>query len=866
MPSHPFLPHKSILLVLLALILTLATAGLSGAQEENDPIADRLLNALAFPTAGVTHVVTTTDDAGPGSLRQAILDASGGDTITFSPLLFDQTIELAEDLPDIDKELTIDGRMAPMLTITGKNTFRSGFSVLSGGSLTVVGLTFNKGANSGGGAFLVDQGSLTLYGVTLTDNSAFTGGAVENKNGELIIANSTIHNNESTTFMEDGGGALHQIGANNPQTTIYYSTITNNTAVSPDKDGLWIESGQIGIIGTLLDHVGGSCKIEAGASVSSGGHNIDHDGNPGGNPCQLTNATDQVDTPLLLALLADNGGPTMTRAIDSDSPAFQNIPLGQSGCGDPITYDQRGGVRSLDLNCDSGAVELLGCQILNDDTSFVFINNKGLQLAIDLADPGDTLLVFGLCPGTNSGVSVRQTVIIDKNITLQGKFVGEIENGQVPILDPQQPEEQPILDAMKMGRVVLVNNNAEVTINSVTLTRGFTPAEPGGGLLATPGTNVTLMNSMIRNSLGTIGGGAAFQGPGQISFTTMTGNGANGGGALYANAFIPVDHSTFTNNISQFGGAVYIDADGSLQLNTSTLSHNSVPGTEKGGALANLGTLKSTDTTFSDNRAGRGGAIFNSGSIEINLAKIVNNESVALGGGIYNDLQGDTELVDSTLQNNSSTSGGAVSNKGTFLIGGSSLLTNLVTASGAGIFNEPAAQMSVFNSTIGENKGGTLSGAGIDNKGTLSLLNSTVTLNKSTVPGAGLNNTGSATVINSIIADYSSGDCQSTGTLNLSYSLVMDGTCSAAAGDKNLTGDPLLNPLSDNGGPTLTYALLGNSPAIDKGNEVVCVEPLVNGVDQRGMPRLGICDIGAYEWGTKGPADMKVFMPVIIGN
>lgn len=63
-------------------------------------------------------------------------------------------------------------------------------------------------------------------------------------------------------------------------------------------------------------------------------------------------------------------------------------------------------------------------------------------------------------------------------------------------------------------------------------------------------------------------------------------------------------------------------------------------------------------------------------------------------------------------------------------------------------------------------------------------------------------------------------------------------------------------PLGDNGGPTLTHALLATSPAIDAGDPVGCADSQGNPltVDQRGQPRpadgdgngSAVCDIGAY--------------------
>jgi len=62
--------------------------------------------------------------------------------------------------------------------------------------------------------------------------------------------------------------------------------------------------------------------------------------------------------------------------------------------------------------------------------------------------------------------------------------------------------------------------------------------------------------------------------------------------------------------------------------------------------------------------------------------------------------------------------------------------------------------------------------------------------------------------------------------------------------------DPKLGPLANNGGPTLTMALLPGSPAIDAGNT-----SLAPATDQRGFPRpAGLAaDIGAFEYGSVMP-------------
>src|SRR5215831_15958668 len=79
--------------------------------------ARTLLAALCLLSASIvfanTYSVTTTNDSGVGSLRQAILDANGhpgADTITFNITGSGvQTIAVASSLPAVTDPVTIDG-------------------------------------------------------------------------------------------------------------------------------------------------------------------------------------------------------------------------------------------------------------------------------------------------------------------------------------------------------------------------------------------------------------------------------------------------------------------------------------------------------------------------------------------------------------------------------------------------------------------------------------------------------------------------------------------------------------------------------------------------------------------------------------
>lgn len=70
---------------------------------------------LATTAAAATVTVTNTNDSGPGSLRQAILDANGagGGTVAFNIATSPKTIAILTPLPLIDTATVVDGTTQP---------------------------------------------------------------------------------------------------------------------------------------------------------------------------------------------------------------------------------------------------------------------------------------------------------------------------------------------------------------------------------------------------------------------------------------------------------------------------------------------------------------------------------------------------------------------------------------------------------------------------------------------------------------------------------------------------------------------------------------------------------------------------------
>jgi len=108
-----------------------------------------------------TFTVTTNADAGPGSLRQAILNSGAVDTIAFRCLPSPCTIVLASPLPPITKNgasLIIDGGTLGNVIIDGASSYRV-FFVDSGTVLIKNLIIQNAKAQGGNGGGVLDGDS-----------------------------------------------------------------------------------------------------------------------------------------------------------------------------------------------------------------------------------------------------------------------------------------------------------------------------------------------------------------------------------------------------------------------------------------------------------------------------------------------------------------------------------------------------------------------------------------------------------------------------------------------------------------------------------------------------------------------------------
>jgi hypothetical protein len=375
------------------------------------------------------------------------------------------------------------------------------------------------------------------------------------------------------------------------------------------------------------------------------------------------------------------------------------------------------------------------------------------------------------------------------------------------------------VDGNAMSRVFHVASGTTVTISGLTVRNGMVtgnfPAGSGGGIYSFQAT-LTLYDCAISGNSATYGGGVT-----NDAFNDEKGD---------SWAILTITNSTLSGNSTSYGGGGAFNTSGRwtgavLTINNSTFSGNSAG--YYGGGIDNNGyevigaSVTLNNSMLSGNSSAYGGGIYNSadaggyGSLQVNNSTLTNNSATYGGGGVFNVPYSSAEAVvqisNSTISSNSAQTGGGVDNEtddggAITYISNSTFSGNSASGSGGG---------SVFNSTQGF-------GSAVVH------LNDAI-LQRGAAGGNILNQGGA------VISD--------------GYNLSNDSCGGFLTGPGDQTNiEPMLGPLQDNGGPTLTHALLPGSPAINAGDPNFTPPP---SYDQRGpgFDRVvnGRIDIGSFE-------------------
>lgn len=489
-------------------------------------------------------------------------------------------------------------------------------------------------------------------------------------------------------------------------------------------------------------------------------------------------------------------------------------------------------------------------------------------------------LALMLMPGVPATVSSASTVVTQCDDAGFNAALASAQAGDTISFNCGGPATIPVLSTKRLATNLTIdgsNNGSPVIFSGADARRVFS---------VTVGSAVTLRNLTVRDgkATGEQGGGINNAGFLTLDGTQVLNNSAASGGGVYSNGALTVTGSRFAENQSEgihsVSGTVVVQnsefathagtgvsiGDGNAVISatrfisngtglsvgngTVSLTGSTVAGNARNGAAVFTGALTVSDTDFTDNTnifancAALCSAFGNVGTLSVTRSRFVDNVSTSSVGGASAIYAGNIVTVTDSLFTGNRTTG---TSTGTI---------NVSTGS-------PDTRLTIGNSTLSANSntGSITSTAAIIAIGSAAdvrVANVTVAGNT----GVGLARTnGTLAVTNTIVAANSVANCAGTIT-NGGHNL-------ASAGCPGFTtGDPKLGPLADNGGPTLTYALLTDSPAIDAGDNAACPA-----ADQRGVARpqdgdgngTATCDVGAFEYLRSSLALSPASQTVVVG-
>lgn len=439
-------------------------------------------------------------------------------------------------------------------------------------------------------------------------------------------------------------------------------------------------------------------------------------------------------------------------------------------------------------------------------------------------DVQDGLFLFNTAANAGGAASLEDTIGVFRYTVLQG-------------------------NAAALGGAVYASKSQLAFLDDSLVRSNQASTWDGGGVFAEQSA-VFAQHSTFEQNTATNDGGAISVSSGSLhlEYAEFIGNEAIFGGAIDANIVQPVSVTggRFADNISLVtglgGGAIIADSvviDGTRFENNSALD----PSASGGAILANQVTASRCE--FIGNTAGNSGGAIDAGQqVQLESCRLADNKAGQTGGAL--------RLVSMPGYSNR--------------IRNSVFSGNVSTFEGGALWIKSLDSAAITNTTFSGNlltdeDFGTGSAIYLAEDGQVDATNVTM-VGEGTVPM--LAKWGTLRLQNSLLSSPAGDDCVMSPMdpliLSLGNNLAEDSTCFGLDQPGDMAGtDAQLAPLADNGGSTLTHALLEGSPAIDAGNGIACQAAPVDGVDQRGVSRTaGLnCDIGAYEY-TAPPPDLPV--------
>ena len=491
--------------------------------------------------------------------------------------------------------------------------------------------------------------------------------------------------------------------------------------------------------------------------------------------------------------------------------------------------------------------------------------------------PGGSVIELSI--GDETTVTIPETILIDKNLTIDGKgktiSVAEpgVSNYRIFKIGLYEPEDGAELISLTLKNCTLYGGDGTALVDTET-----TMATWSATILV--GANGTLTGENLLFDKAKNGYAAGIMAYGDITLTNCTFqnlSGTKAGGALYTNKGVTgrFTNCTFTNNTSEaHGGAVCCSGSTNYFTDCVFTGNTSTGKSTNGGAifLQNAGaSAEIINCTFTENTATNyGGAVEQNNNVTDGALKIVNTtftNNMAKGGGALLTWMGDITVEHCSFEHNEATgtSGGAwysLKTAVTYKVAGCYFGENLSAAHGGAILST-SKNATFTNCTFYKNEitGANNGGGALALQGDATIYNCTFVDNKGVheTYGSGIHIASKAIVqiYNSILVRgiggpdiYTHNDCVISGTHNI-YGTALEGTPvttdefvdNVVYTDQKLFAEdepiPALNE-----GTTKNIAIAADGIAAGAG---IVVEGVPT-VDQRGKSRSATNPaIGSYE-------------------
>ena len=595
--------------------------------------------ATAVNAQPLPIMVINTNDSGPGSLRQAALNAQPGATINFATHLDGETIGLTGGLILLNKDITIDASNLDALTIDANNTDRH-FSVEEGVTTQFRGLTLING------------------------NTTEYGGAIYNL-GNTLIEHCNFSNNQTTAM----GGAL----ANVSGTPASYLEVRNSTFTGNEsgQDGGAVWSGS----NTVL----ANCTFDGNYCIDDGGAIATTRGTISLEACTVINNTAD-----------DKAGGVFLHALD-DTSTVTNCYIdgntsdgGGGGLFSSQTLIMMG--TTISNNRDTHPSISYGGAILNWHTiiatNCTFSGNSVVNLGGAIVNNGVVILDFctitenasigyggGIYNGSNAQCILGNTIIAGNTASNTGHDIWWIDGGSIishgynilgnsainttfpattgdqldvdPTLEPLQDDGSgiPTHAAMCSPAIDAANPAATVSTDQRGIPRPYGTA-PDIGAYEFQAGNPQVYSTADDGSCGTLRSVIAS---------------APAGAAI---TFAPgLDGAT----ISLLSGEIVIDKN--LVIDASVISSLIVDGNNSSRIFRVMlgATVEFYGLTFINGSAAGGAAVHNTGSAAFNDCEFSNNNASLYGGAIHSsEVSSSLEIQNCEFSNNEAPDGGAI--------------------------------------------------------------------------------------------------------------------------------------------------------------------------------------------------------------